>query len=225
MIFENNEELKYLPKTAVITNETDELKSMSLYFDDLLEQNNVEHKLFDYGSEGHMGVIFKPLSDDSSLTDDVISFITDDIKLVPYNVKYKQGVFEFTDTCFEELGKKFEPSGRHSFYNDIDNTFEIFYCLTDNDKVIGTVALKKLDDYTVELKALYLDRAYRGKGLGKKLINKAIDDARFRGYKSIFLDSMSQYKDALSLYEKAGFKSTERYNDNPYADVFMRFDL
>ena len=144
------------------------------------------------------------------------------IELIPYNDSYKQQVFDFTCTCFEELGKKFEPSGRHSFYNDIDNEFEVFFCLVDQEKVIGTVALKKVDDYTVELKAMYLDRNYRGKGFGRKLMDKVVDEAKRLGFKSIVLDSMSQYKDALRLYEKTGFKMTERYNDNVYADVFMR---
>lgn len=147
------------------------------------------------------------------------------IELISYDESYKQEVFAFTDRCFEELGKKFEPFGRHSFYNDIPNSFEVFYCLVDEGNVIGTVALKEIDEYTVELKALYLDSAYRGQGLGTRLMNKAIEEAESCGYKSMVLDSMSQYTDALRLYKKAGFKDTERYNDNIYADVFMRLDL
>lgn len=149
----------------------------------------------------------------------------DNTSLVLYDDSYKQGVFDFTDRCFQEIGKKFEPSGRHGFYNDIENVFEVFYCLTADDKVIGTVALKKIDDSSVELKALYLDSKYRGKGLGSRLMDKAVSEAKERGFKSIVLDSMSKYKDALRLYEKYGFRNTERFNDNEYADVFMRLDL
>ena len=148
-----------------------------------------------------------------------------DIKRVPYDAAYKQRVFDFTDRCFEELGKKFEPEGRHYFYNDIEKTFEVFYCLVDEEKVIGTVALKRIDDYTVELKALYLDKSYRGQHLGSRLIKVAIDEAKTRGFKSMVLDSMSKYKEALHLYEKCGFRNTERFNDNVYADVFMKLDL
>ena len=61
--------------------------------------------------------------------------------------------------------------------------------------------------------------------MGSRLINVAIDEARKLGYKSIVLDSMSKYKEALRLYEKCGFKNTERFNDNIYADVFMKTDL
>ena len=159
------------------------------------------------------------------MKDNGIPALEDDIRLIPYDSAYRQSVFDFTDACFAELGKKFEPSGRHSFYNDIGNSFELFYCLMLKEKVIGTVALKRIDDQTAELKAMYLDREFRGRGLGRLLIDKVIGEARLRGFKSIVLDSMSQYKNALRLYEKAGFKRTERYNDNAYADVFMRLEL
>lgn len=159
------------------------------------------------------------------MNDDGIPALKDDIRLIPYDSAYRQCVFDFTDACFAELGKKFEPSGRHGFYNDIGNSFELFYCLMLKEKVIGTVALKRIDDQTAELKAMYLDREFRGRGLGRLLIDKVTGEARLRGFKSIVLDSMSQYKDALRLYEKSGFKCTERYNDNAYADVFMRLEL
>ena len=147
------------------------------------------------------------------------------IEMVSYDSSYKQRVFEFTDRCFTELGKKFDPDGRHGFYNDIENEFVVFYCVTDHGNVVGTVGLKKIDEYTVELKALYLDKDYRGKGLGARLMTEAVEAAKKLGYKSIVLDSMKQYESARKLYEQFGFKDTERYNDNAMADVFMRLDL
>ena len=148
-----------------------------------------------------------------------------DIKLVTYEEKYKQSLFDFTDKCFTELGKKFEPEGRHHFYNDIENSFEVFYCLVDQGPVVGTVALKKIDDNSVELKALYLHRDYRGKGLGSLLMSVSVNEARKLGYKRILLDSMLKYEDALRLYERFGFEKIDRYNDNLMADVFMKMDL
>ena len=147
------------------------------------------------------------------------------IKMVPYEEKLKDSVFAFTEKCFEELEKKFEPDGRHSFYNDIEGYFEVFFCLTVGDRVAGTVAVKRLDDHTAELKALYLSGELRGRGYGKKLLDKAVESAMELGFDFIVLDSMSKYKEALRLYEKAGFKHIERYNDNQYADVFMRLEL
>ena len=148
-----------------------------------------------------------------------------DVRIVPYEEQYKERVFAFTDSCFRELGKQFDPSGRHRFYEDIENIFDAFYCLLLGNELQGTVALKKFDDDTVEPKALYLDRTCRGKGLGRQLMEKAVTEARRLGYKSVVLDSMSQYEAALRLYRKMGFKDTDRYNDNSFADVFMRLDL
>lgn len=149
--------------------------------------------------------------------------------IVPYREIYKQSVFEFTDICFEELDKKFEPDGRHSFYNDIEKSFEVFYCVVNEEnndnKVLGTVGLKKINNDTVELKAFYLHKDLRGKGLGKRMLETVISKARELGYRSIVLDSVSKYKAAQRLYEKAGFVNTERYNDNQYADVFMKLEL
>ena len=45
------------------------------------------------------------------------------------------------------------------------------------------------------------------------------------GYKYVVLDSMSKYTAALKLYEKTGFKYISRFNDNIYADVFMKLEL
>ena len=148
-----------------------------------------------------------------------------DVQIVPYEEQYKDRLFAFTDSCFRELGKQFDPLGRHRFYEDIEHVFDVFYCLLVGNELLGTVALKKLDDDTAELKALYLDRAFRGKGLGRRLLKKVVVDARRLGYKSVVLDSMSQYENALRLYRKIGFKDTDRYNDNSFADVFMRLDL
>lgn len=46
--------------------------------------------------------------------------------------------------------------------------------------------------------------------------------------KTVYLNSLtsvSKYKAAQRLYEKAGFVNTDRYNDNQYADIFMKLEL
>jgi hypothetical protein len=74
-VFAENREISRLPKTAVITNESDELKDMSFYFDGLLKSKNVECILFDSGSKGHMGVIFEPKADGMRLISEVSEYL------------------------------------------------------------------------------------------------------------------------------------------------------
>ena len=62
---ENNEHIQKLPKAALLTNSKDVLKKMTYYFDGVLNQKGVEHRLFEYGKDGHTGIIFKPYTDEN----------------------------------------------------------------------------------------------------------------------------------------------------------------
>ena len=62
---ENNEFIQKLPKAALLTNSKDVLKKMTYYFDGVLNQKGVEHRLFEYGKDGHTGIIFKPYTDEN----------------------------------------------------------------------------------------------------------------------------------------------------------------
>jgi len=147
------------------------------------------------------------------------------LQLVDYNESLKDSLFEFTLGCFADIGKSFEPEGRHYFYQHITEEFELFCCLVDDGTVKGSVAIKRISEDVCELKALYLSDDLRGQGWGYKLLDRAVNFARNAGYKRVVLDSMSKYEDARHLYDRYGFVPTERYNDNIYADVFMELTL
>lgn len=87
------------------------------------------------------------------------------------------------------------------------------------------MAIKKLNTDSCELKSLYLLKEYHGRKLGYKLLKTAACYAESAGYKRMYLDTFSTSTHAISLYEKAGFVYTERYNENFLADVFMVLDL
>ena len=58
-------------------------------------------------------------------------------QIVVYTDSLKESVFEFTDKCFLEIGKTFEPEGRHSFYNEIEKEFDRFWCLLSDERRRG----------------------------------------------------------------------------------------
>jgi putative acetyltransferase len=142
------------------------------------------------------------------------------ISIKTYTEQMKPQLFELTDNCFRQCAKQFDPNGRHSFYNDIVHNFVQFWCAFDGDTMIGTSALKSLTDTKCELKALYLDEKYHGKGLGSTLAQTAIDFARQQGFTEIYLDCMSTSTAAVKLYEKLGFHKTERFNKNFFCRCF-----
>lgn len=142
-----------------------------------------------------------------------------------YSADMREKVLAFLSSVFPESGKPFEPEGRHCAFADIEHSFAGFWCLFDEDAIIGTVAVKRLSDTDCELKGLYVYERYHGMGLGRRLAERAVDFAKYSGFERIVLDTVSTYKKALKLYEKLGFQRIERYNDNERADVFMMKEL
>ena len=72
LIFENNRKLSLLPKTVLLTNEKDELRTMTYYFKKVLDDHRVDNKFFDGGTDGHMGIIIKPYTDENQKMLDAI---------------------------------------------------------------------------------------------------------------------------------------------------------
>ena len=100
--------------------------------------------------------------------------------------------------------------------------------LPDGFDIIGCGALRELatDSSVTELKRLYVKPAYRRQGLARKLSIFLIDEARARGYKSVFLDTLERLAGALELYRQLDFEEIEAYYHNPMEDVvYMKLDL
>ena len=62
---DNNEYITRLPRAALLTNSKDVLKKMTYYFDSVLTQKSVEHRLIEYAKDGHTGIIFKPYTEEN----------------------------------------------------------------------------------------------------------------------------------------------------------------
>lgn len=83
-----------------------------------------------------------------------------------------------------------------------------------NGDTAGCVALRRLNDETGEMKRLYVRPAFRSWGLGKHLIEAAIQAARRAGYTNLRLDTLPSMAAAQGLYQKLGFTEIPAYNRN-----------
>lgn len=72
-----------------------------------------------------------------------------------------------------------------------------------------------------ELKRMYVAPEVRGRGLGRLLLEVAIDHATAASFDRVLLDSTRDMQKAISLYKSAGFEEISDYNGNTRADIFM----
>lgn len=83
-----------------------------------------------------------------------------------------------------------------------------------NGEVAGCVALRALDQSTLEMKRLYVQPSARGMGLGKRLVEAAISLARQSGYAELRLDTLASMASAQALYRTLGFVEIPPYGNS-----------
>ncbi len=79
-------------------------------------------------------------------------------------------------------------------------------------EIIGTLSIafyKTPSGHHAWVEDVIVDKQFRGKGLGKALMNKALDLARERKAYSVNLTSMPERLAANKLYQKMGFKKNK----------------
>lgn len=84
-------------------------------------------------------------------------------------------------------------------------------------EVVGCVALRPHKPGICELKRLYVRQAYRGKGLGRRLLEALLAEAVAAGYREAVFDTIESMKEALALYRTFAFEPTEPYGCHPVA--------
>jgi putative acetyltransferase len=90
----------------------------------------------------------------------------------------------------------------------------LLLALHDNEPA-GTIAMRRLDRASGEVKRLYLRPKFRGHGLGRRLLKAVIEQAAAIQYEFLYADTLPVMTEALSLYERIGFERVEAYSNTP----------
>jgi putative acetyltransferase len=124
-----------------------------------------------------------------------------------------------------------EPKDRESLAHPeaiLEGGGQIYFAYLDGAPA-GCVALVRLGDGVFELSKMAVSPEFRGRGIGRTLLEYTIAQAREMGIPKLFLGSSSKLKNAVHLYESLGFRHISR-EDVPWeayarADVFMEMTL
>lgn len=122
------------------------------------------------------------------------------------------------------------PESVHAF--DVDQLRQpgvTFWSVWAGDHLAGCGALKRLDATRGEIKSMRVADAFLGRGVGRRMLEHLMAEARALGLESLWLETGSTppFLPALRLYESAGFRRCgpfDGYVEDPFS-VFMTRSL
>ena len=123
------------------------------------------------------------------------------------------------------LGQDLSFQGTDKEFADFPHTYDALFLATLDGTPVAACGVKPFKPSICELKRLYCRPLARGHGLGLKLSQTALSEARTRGYKYIYLDTDHGLTHANAVYQKLGFQDIEKYYDNPMDSRFMGLEL
>lgn len=180
----------------------------------------------------HIGAIFNKLSDEDQQTvwqsmvsirnklsdaNDVITirpFIQSDIeyvisrhKTLYYAERHLSGTFSaYVDEIVYHFVNKF---------NVCTDCLNILEC---NGVPAGSIAIAKVDDETAQLRFFMLEPEMRQRGYGNRLMDMALAFCREKGYKKVFLLTITAQVIARHVYETHGFYKAASYDKSEWGD-------
>jgi DNA-binding MarR family transcriptional regulator/N-acetylglutamate synthase-like GNAT family acetyltransferase len=97
-----------------------------------------------------------------------------------------------------------------------------------NGEIVGSVAITKSTNTVAQLRWFILNENYQGMGIGKKLLETALDFCKEQNYRHVFLWTVSTLEAARYLYQKFNFKLTEEKTNEEWTGTNLieeRWDL
>jgi len=123
-----------------------------------------------------------------------------------------------------------EPKDVYSLSNPqatiLDKGGRIFFALQNGDAV-GCCALVVIAPGEFEVAKMAVTQTCQGAGIGRRLLQKVVDEARTSGATRLYLETNHKLTPAIHLYEAVGFRRLppDRVVPSPYARADVSMEL
>ena len=135
-----------------------------------------------------------------------------DCTIRPWEVADRLAVAKVIGTVLAEYGLGWEPEAADRDVLEIEKYYletggEFWTLLNKAGEVIGSAGYHPISRSVgaVEMRKMYLLKAYRGRGLGRYVLDKLEEAIKSRGFREIWIETASVLKEAVQLYEKSGY--------------------
>ncbi|MEO9893933.1 GNAT family N-acetyltransferase [Aurantibacter sp.] len=108
--------------------------------------------------------------------------------------------------------------------NNIDFIKSAVVVYNENDDPIGCGGIKKYSQTEVEIKRMYVQSEYRGKGISSILLQELENWAKEQHYKKCVLETLKEKPYAIKFYEKNDYKETSNFGEYINAENSICFE-
>ena len=131
-----------------------------------------------------------------------------------------------TDELHKELELIYRKGIIEEFIDENEQMLIFYVAQDESGNAAACGALKHFDDQTAEIKRMYVKSEHRGRGLSKIILSELEAKAKELNYNRLVLETGLKQPEAMSLYNKFGYKPLKCYGkhaDDPDSRCFEKF--
>jgi GNAT superfamily N-acetyltransferase len=124
--------------------------------------------------------------------------------------------------------ESYVAAGLHEFWQQYDPLKDRIWICEHHNTIVGSMVLMHRPDNKAQLRYFLLEPAYRGIGLGKKLMGLFLEFYAHCGYNGAWLLTTAELDAAASLYTRHGFRLIEEKRSSVFFEkevVERRYEL
>jgi GNAT superfamily N-acetyltransferase len=151
------------------------------------------------------------------------------LKITPVDPEHPDAQYclaEYVAELNRRSTRGFDPSvGATALPHEVRPPAGQFYVAYLHGEPIGYGAVKHHSDAPAEIKRMWIAPQARGLGLGRRLLETLEACARTGGARFAYIETSAVLSEALSLYRSTGWVEVPPFNDEPFADHWLKKEL